>query len=1003
MTLRTKTSLLLAAVVTAALGLTGTLYLRLFERALGASVSEGLQGISATAAEAISKFLEEGLQDARLMAYVLPPEAVESGEMVELEGALRRLLELNPKFENGLFILDAEGHLVADDPPHPELRGRSFAFREYFRRTMEEGRGVVGKPYHSARTGDPVLTFTAVLRNSSGEIVGLLGCSTRLLSALALGGIRSIPVGGSGYVYVYDTSRLMILHPDDDRVLARDVPPGANRLFDAALEGFEGVGETVNSRGVPMLLSLRQVPGTNWIVGVQKPREEAFGALELARRRLFQGAGGAVLLAILLGVLAIRRITAPLERLRAAALGLGRGEEATEAGVLPNWRREVARPSGTDEIGELASAFGDMAARLEETVTSLRRSAAEWERTFAAVDDAIFLVDSDGRLSRMNPSAANLWQIDPAEAVGRPCRELMGDACPLQAECATKSTWATGSSNRTLLEIALGDRILELCATPLRDEAGSIVGAVHVAVDVTERKRTEAALRQSEERFRELAELLPEIVFEMDAKGRITFVNRKSYDLTGYSVDDFERGFEAVDLLVQEDRERARVNIEKVLRGAPTGGNEYTAQRKDGTTFPVIVRSATVLRDGLPVGLRGIMMDISERKDLESQLRHAAKMEAIGQLAGGIAHDFNNLLTPILGYTELALDELPPESPAREGLHQVAIAAARAQQLVSQILVFSRQGEDELLPVELGFLVEETVQLLRASLPTTIHIQTEIEAPSARVLANPAQLQQVLMNLGANAGHAMGEGGGILRIGVSTLELQGRRQAERMGVPPGTYVRLTVSDTGSGVDPQIQHRIFDPFFTTRGVGEGSGLGLAVVHGIVKKLGGEVTVRSAPGQGTSFQILLPRTEAQTAGEAEKPAVDCVGRGQRVLVVDDDAMVLDFTRRALETRGFVVQVAESGQRALALFREDPTAFEVVITDQIMPDVTGITLAREFLALRPDLPIILCTGYSESVTPELAAKLGIREYLIKPVTVRTLTDTVCRALAGRTEHPA
>jgi len=289
MTLRTKTSLLLAGIITLSLGVTGYYYLQFLQQSLKHSILAGVDAVAQTTSEAIAGFLDDSLRDARVAAMALPVPALEKNDIPTLEKRLHRLVENFPKFENGMFILDKTGRIWVDYPPFPEVRGMDVSFREYFKRTMQEGKGIIGVPYISKRTGQPVLTFTAVLRGSDQKVLGILGCSVQILSPSALGGIRKTKIGKSGYIYVYDKSRLMILHPEDERVLKRDVPPGANRLFDAAIMGFEGIGETVNSRGIPMLLSLKHIPGTDWIIGAQQLQSEAFVPIAAARGNILVG------------------------------------------------------------------------------------------------------------------------------------------------------------------------------------------------------------------------------------------------------------------------------------------------------------------------------------------------------------------------------------------------------------------------------------------------------------------------------------------------------------------------------------------------------------------------------------------------------------------------------------------------------------------------------------------------------------------------------------------
>jgi PAS domain S-box-containing protein len=383
-----------------------------------------------------------------------------------------------------------------------------------------------------------------------------------------------------------------------------------------------------------------------------------------------------------------------------------------------------------------------------------------------------------------------------------------------------------------------------------------------------------------------------------------------------------------------------------------------------------------------------------ERENIESQLRQAQKMEAIGTLAGGIAHDFNNILGAISGFTELTLQSVPRDSQEYYNLRQVLKAGERARDLVKQILVFSRRTAQARRPLQVGSIIKEAIKLLRASLPTTIEIQPKLAAPSALVLADPTQIHQILMNLGSNAAHAMREDGGLLKIDLAEVYLDSGDQVKHPDLTPGPYVRLTVRDTGKGMDQEVMGRIFEPFFTTKEVGEGTGMGLAVVHGIVKSSGGEITVSSQPEQGTTFTILLPKVAGEVVTASAAPAPLPTG-GDSILFIDDEEMLVNMTREMLKKLGYQVVAQTSSLEALRLFQAQPEKFDLVITDQTMPHMTGMQLAQEFRHLRPDIPIILCTGYSEKVSAGNIKAAGINDLLMKPIVMRNLAETIRKVL--------
>jgi PAS domain S-box-containing protein len=402
--------------------------------------------------------------------------------------------------------------------------------------------------------------------------------------------------------------------------------------------------------------------------------------------------------------------------------------------------------------------------------------------------------------------------------------------------------------------------------------------------------------------------------------------------------------------------------------------------------------------DGKVTSVIQMARDVSEQKSLELQLRQAQKMEAIGTLAGGIAHDFNNILGIIMGFSEIALLELPRTGLLANNIQQVLKAANRAKDLVKQILTFCRQADQELKPVQPRLIVKESFKMLRASLPSTIEMRQQIHSESL-ILGDPTQIQQVLMNLCANAAHAIRDKGGVLEIGLHDVELGPDSGVAYPDVLSGPFVRLSVTDTGHGIDTAIMDKIFDPFFTTKEVGEGTGMGLAVVHGIVKSHGGFIRVYSEPGQGTTFHLFFPRIEVDWAKEI--PAVGSNPRGsERVLLVDDEPAIAEIARQMLERLGYETVYRTSSIEALEAFRNQSVdrPIDLVITDMTMPHLTGIELSREIRSIQPDIPIILCTGFSEMIDEKNIAGLGISELIMKPFVTRELALAVRRALEKR-----
>jgi nitrogen-specific signal transduction histidine kinase/CheY-like chemotaxis protein len=380
---------------------------------------------------------------------------------------------------------------------------------------------------------------------------------------------------------------------------------------------------------------------------------------------------------------------------------------------------------------------------------------------------------------------------------------------------------------------------------------------------------------------------------------------------------------------------------------------------------------------------------VTLQKKLETQYRQAHKLEAIGTLAGGIAHDFNNILSMILGNTELAMLNVPNWNPAWKNLEESRKACFMAMEVARQILSFSRQTEQEQKPVDLCAITWESLKLLRSSIPTTIDIRPSIPDMPYGITADPGQIHQVIINLCTNAAHAMNEKGGVIEVSLAETIID-KQSARNLKLSPGHYAQLAMSDTGHGIPPQILERIFDPYFTTKQVGEGSGLGLAVVHGIVKNHGGAVSVASELGKGTVFRILFPKIETALA-ENKEIALEMPGGTEKILLVDDEISLTEIGKQMLEHLGYQVEPQTSPIEALKLFKEDPQGFDLVMTDMTMPQMTGKMLAQELIRIRPDIPIILNTGHSDQIDETKAKDMGIAAYIMKPINMMLLARTI------------
>ena len=703
-------------------------------------------------------------------------------------------------------------------------------------------------------------------------------------------------------------------------------------------------------------------------------------------------------------------------------------------------------PTGWIELSSfpLRNIEGDMVGVIEyvkditqqkRSEESLRVERDNLHNIFESIEDGIYIVNQQYDIQYVNPVLVK--DFGPYE--GRKCYKYFHDRDEVCPWCKSQDVWSGKTVHWEWSSFKNG-RTYDLMDTPLTLPDGSI-GKLEIFRDITERKQSERELRirnqiagvflsaPDDEMYAGVLEI---VLKAMESKwGIFGCIDEQGSWVCPSMTRDVWDQCQIPDKEIMFPREQwgdtiwGRAMVEKktlysnnkpfkvpkghipitraldvpiiyqgkVIGNFLVGNKETDYDEKDKQLLESISNYIA------PILHARLQRDAQEKdkKKLETRLRQVQKMEAIGTLAGGIAHDFNNILAAIIGYAEMVKMKLPEDSEVLSDLDQVLKSGIRAKTLVQQILAFSREQELEQRPLQLKYIVKETLKLIRSTLPSDIEIKEDIAKDVGIVNADPTQMQQVIMNLCTNAGHAMQKEGGVLLVGLGNVELDDIAAAQYIDIDPGTYLRLTVSDTGSGMTPEVNEHIFDPYFTTKEKGVGTGMGLSMVHGIVKNHNGEITVYSEPGKGSTFHVYLPiirETEEQPEVlEKETPSTG----HESILLVDDEPALAELEKQMLERFGYEVAVRMSGIDALEMFRSQPDRFDLVITDMTMPKMMGDRLAKKLVEIRPDIPIIICTGYSERMSEEKAKRIGVKALIMKPFVIKDLVKTVRKVIDG------
>ena len=654
----------------------------------------------------------------------------------------------------------------------------------------------------------------------------------------------------------------------------------------------------------------------------------------------------------------------------------------------------------------LAAALVLLVVFVDSRASSRLQESEQWLATMlGSIGDAVIATDERGCVKYLNHVAEELTGWSSEEARTRHLTEVFnivaedtGNPVESPVTRVLREGTVVGLANHTLLVRRDGSRFpIEDSGAPIKDKRGTIHGVVLVFKDASAQRAAAIALATSEQRLRLAIEGAELGTWDLDLVREELVFSPHLYRIMGFAPGTVLTRALVGSRVVPEDAEIYARSVERAQQDHKPFVVEYRISRADdgAERWLTVLGRYMFNEEGKPVRVLGIVSDITERRRLEQRVRQSQKLDALGTLAGGIAHDFNNVLSILRGNLLLIEADLPADHPIAPAISEMSRACARARDLVRQILTFGRQQEQDRKIVSLAEVIQEAVNLLRSTIPATIEIRSRISADLPTVLADAGQIHQVVMNLGINASQAIGRCAGAITVEVDEAHVDGGLAAHSPDLHEGHYVRLRFGDSGVGMTRDVLERIFEPFFTTKPLGSGTGLGLAVVRGIIKSHDGAITVYSEPGKGTHFHIYFPVVE----GTATRPALappPPKGSGQRILYLDDEDALVLLARRLLERLGYQVSGFSSAAEALAAFEAAPDDFDLVLSDLSMPGITGIDVARRVLEIRPEIPVLLASGYVRAEDVDLARAIGVREVIWKPTTINEMGELLGRILA-------
>jgi PAS domain S-box-containing protein len=884
-----------------------------------------------------------------------------------------------------------------------------------------------GETYHGRAyvVNSWYLTAYEPLKNSAGDLVGMLyvGVKQKAVESRVRNAILNTTVGKTGYVYVLggsgnerghyiisqngarDGEDIWLNQDSDGRYVIQEIIQQALTLEPNEMSTIRYRWENPGDPGPRWKIAhLAYYKPWDWVIGTSVYEDELQtyqAMLTNGRLRMMQDMtiAGIIItfLVVLVSVLVTFKISRPIRQMTRVA-------EKICCGDL----NQLVDVRSHDDIGILARTFNLMTTELKQSMEYLKKSEEKYRLIFENALEGLFQTNLEGRIISANPALAGILGYDSPEALISEITNLGHHLYnnPEEREKFISILAQEGEVVGFEVQSRRRDNVniwISISARLVLDDTGAPTLIEGFISDINDRKQAEEALAESKNYLNEIFNTVADPMFVKNQRHQWVLVNDAMCAFVGHTREELLGKCE-YDFFRSEEADIFRSIDDTVLATGEENINEEIFTDPKGQVHTLVTKKSLYTDKNGEKHIVAVIRDVTsqksaeeEKKQLEVRLSQAQKMEAIGTLAGGIAHDFNNILSAIIGYTELAQDNVLVPDGVRKHLQEVLKASDRAKELVKQILTFSRMTETEYSPIALRSVVKESLKMLRSVIPSTIEIRQNLTA-SGLVMSDPTQINQIVMNLCTNAVHSMDKTGGKLEVSLSEVTIETPTTFNDFTLSPGPYLNLVVRDTGKGIPREIMARIFEPYFTTKEQGRGTGLGLSVIHGIITSHKGAITCQSLPEKGTTFSIYLPMIRSGKTKEVppQKPLVQ--EGNERILYVDDELILAKMANRMLSSRGYKVVSITDSLDALELFRKSPDDFDLVITDMTMPGLTGDSLAGKLIEIRKDIPVILCTGYSEHISEDLSEEIGIRAFVLKPLNIRTLTETVRKVLDQR-----